>query len=147
MIEPAAAAHLRGRKRTVTMMFSLALAASTAATGGALPAALEEADEGVVGLPEDGVVDRANAAEGVVGRPPADDDDGVVGRPPPAAEEEEEGVEGRPPDDVLAGGGCAAAATPAPPPAADVRRDRNGEMLARPGLDDDDIAAAEPRGR
>ncbi|KAG8064545.1 hypothetical protein GUJ93_ZPchr0004g39343 [Zizania palustris] len=114
------------------MMFSLALAASTAATDGALPAAREEIDEGVVGRPEaveEGVVGRANAAEGVLGRPP-EDDDGVVDRA-----EVEEGVEGRPPDEVLAGGFGAA-----PAPSAGERRDRNGEMLERVVLDDD-IAA------
>jgi hypothetical protein len=133
------AAHLRGRKRTVTMMFSLALGASTAATEGALPAAREETDEGVVGRAEAveegvvgraevGVAGRAKAAEGVVGRPP-EEDDGVVGRA-----EEEDGADPRPPDEVLAGGGAAAAA------AAGERRDRNGEMLERVDLDDDDIA-------
>ncbi|CAD6260844.1 unnamed protein product [Miscanthus lutarioriparius] len=106
-------AHLRGRKRTVTMMFSLVLAASTS---GALPAAREEIDEGVVGRAEavedgvagraeddEGVLGRANASDGVAGRPP--EDEGVVGR----AEAVEEGVDGRPPDEVLAGGGGPAA--------------------------------------
>lgn len=125
------------------MMFSLALAASTS---GALPAAREEIDEGVVGRAEavedgvagraeddEGVVGRANAADGVAGRPP--EDEGVVGR----AEAVEEGVEGRPPDEVLAGGGG-----PAADAAGAERRDRNGEILERVDLDDD-IAA--PRRR
>lgn len=127
----------------MTMMFSLALAASTAAADGALPVAREEIDEGVVGRAEavedgvvgraeDGVVGRANAAEGVVGRPP-EDDDGVVGRA-----QDEEGVDGRPPDEVFDGGGAAAC------PAGE-RRDRNGEMLERVGLDDDIAAEVEPR--
>lgn len=113
-------------------MFSLALDAST---GGALPAAAREegvvgraeaVEEGVVGRAEEvGVAGRAKAAEGVVGRPP-EVEDGVVGRA-----EEEDGVDPRPPDDVLAGGGAAAAGE---------RRDRNGEMLERVDLDDDDIA-------
>lgn len=122
-------------------MFSLALAASTS---GALPAAREEIDEGVVGRAEavedgvagraeddEGVVGRANAADGVAGRPP--EDEGVVGR----AEAVEEGVDGRPPDEVLAGGGG-----PAADAAGAERRDRNGEILERVGLDDD---IAEPR--
>jgi hypothetical protein len=121
------------------MMFSLALAASTR---GALPAAREETDEGVVGradavpdgvagrAEEDGVVGRANAADGVAGRPP-EVDDGVVGR----AEAVEEGVDGRPPDEVLDGGGGPAAAA-----GGAERRERNGEILERVDLDDD-IAA------
>lgn len=56
-------------------------------------------------------------------------DEGVVGR----AEEDDVGA--RPPDQVLAGGGAAAAAI------AVERRDRNGEMLERVDLDDDDIVA------
>ena len=120
-------------------MFSLALAGSTS---GALPAAREETDDGVVGLAEavedgvagraedDGVVGRAKAAEGVAGRPP-EVDDGVVGR----AEAVEEGVDGRPPEEALAGGGGAAAAA-----GGAERRDRNGEILERVDLDDD-IAA------
>jgi hypothetical protein len=55
----------------------------------------------------------------------------VVGRP----EAVEEGVDGRPPDEVLAGGGGPAADT-----AGAERRDRNGDILERVGLDDD-IAA------
>jgi hypothetical protein len=121
------------------MMFSLALAASTS---GALTATREEIDEGVVGRAEavedgvagradddEGVAGRANAADGVAGRPP--EDEGVVGRP----EAVEEGVDGRPPDEVLAGGGGPAADT-----AGAERRDRNGDILERVGLDDD-IAA------
>ena len=120
-------------------MFSLALAGSTS---GALPAAREETDDGVVGLAEavedgvagrtedDGVVGRAKAADGVAGRPP-EVDDGVVGR----AEAVEEGVDGRPPEEALAGGGGAAAAA-----GGAERRDRNGEILERVDLDDD-IAA------
>ena len=78
-----------------------------------------------------GVVGRANAAEGVVGRP-LEDDNGVVGRA-----EDEEGVDGRPPDEVLAGGPVAAAC-----PAGE-RRDRNGEILERVDLDDDIAAEVE----
>ena len=51
----------------------------------------------------DGVVGRANAANGVAGRPP-EVDDMVVGR----AEAVEEGVGGWPPEEVLAGGHCRA---------------------------------------
>lgn len=120
-------------------MFSLALDASTDAEDAPLPVAREETDEGVVGRAEAvedgvvgraevGVVGRAKAAEGVVGRPP-EEDEGVVGR----AEEDDVGA--RPPDEVLAGGGAAAAAI------AVERRDRNGEMLERVDLDDDDIVA------
>lgn len=121
------------------MIFSLALAAST---GGALPAAREETDEGVVGRAEavedgvvgraedDGVVGRAKAADGVAGRPP-EDEDRVVGRA-----EDEDGVDGRLPDEVRAGGGGGAADADA----GAERRDRNGDMLERVDLDDD-IAA------
>jgi hypothetical protein len=74
------------------MLFSLALDACTAATGGALLAAREvgrgeTVEEGVASRAEVAVAGRAKAVEGVVAGPTKEDDE----------------VDPRPPDEVLAG--------------------------------------------